>query len=384
MHGDLEALYDAHAHRLYAHCWSLLGDNGAADALRDTFTESVRHTPRGELVLWLHHMARTVCSERGAFGRHGHAVFAGAAADPLLNAAGGLPAHHREALLLAAGEWLDVRDIARVLGVSPGTVRERLHEARTGLERLVLDALMRGAADPAEHMDVIAAFEQGRLPHLLARRAPGLAPAPLRDHVLSADDEPAAHDVIGNEPATPGRPLVVIGSDADDPGRDRNRHRTLKAVGGVAGVAATIAVGLLMTWPSADEGTVGALGAPNGNTRPAPPAGTQAPGATPPKTAAPDPKPTTEKQAPAREEPPSTGGGNATGLQKPPERETPPAPPSATPPPDSRRNTPPPSSAPPQQEQPPNDGGGHDGPLKPVTDIVDHLTSPILSGLAGG
>ncbi|TYB46274.1 RNA polymerase sigma factor [Actinomadura chibensis] len=382
MHGDLEALYDAHAHRLYAHCWSLVGDRGAADALRDTLTEAVRQTPQGELVLFLHHLARTVCSERGAFSRHGHALFAPADTDPLLNAAGRMPAQQREALLLAAGEWLDVRDIARVVGIAPGAVRERLHEARTGLERLVLDALMRGAADPAEHMDVIAAFEQGRLPHLLARRAPGLAPAPLRDHVLGADDE---YDVIGDEPVTPGRPLVVIGADGADRGRSR-RRKALKGVGGVAGVAATVAVGLLMTWPSADEGTVNALGPPDGGTRPGTTGGvdggTERPGAAP-TTAAPDPRPTTEKQKLAAAEPPRTDGGNATGLQKSPERETPSAP--STPPPDSRQQPPPPASAPPKQQQPPppDDGAHRDNPLKPVTDIVDHLATPILSGLAG-
>lgn len=179
MRGDLENLYEAHAHRLYAHCWSLLGDDGAPGALKDTLSEAVRNpgSPPGETVLWLHHLARTVCSERGAFSRHSRPVFAEAGTDPLLSAARNLPAEHREALLLSAGEWLEVRDIARVLRVSAGAVRERLHEARTALERVVLDALMRRTADPAEHMDVIEAFERGRLPNLLARRAPAFAPA---------------------------------------------------------------------------------------------------------------------------------------------------------------------------------------------------------------
>ncbi|TDD73281.1 RNA polymerase sigma factor, partial [Actinomadura darangshiensis] len=207
MRGDLETLYDAHAHRLYAHGWSLLGDHGAAGALNDTLTEAVRNPPSGETVLWLHRLTRNVCSRRGAF--KGRPAFAEAATDPLLDAAGALPPEHREALLLSAGEWLGIRDISRVLGVSPGAVRELLHDARTALERLVLDALMRGAADPAKHMDVIAAFEKGRLPHLLARRAPAGAPAPLRDQVLAAADE--ERDEIGRAPAATSGVLVVIG-----------------------------------------------------------------------------------------------------------------------------------------------------------------------------
>ncbi|TMR06633.1 hypothetical protein ETD83_04045, partial [Actinomadura soli] len=205
MRGDLENLYDAHAHRLYAHCWSLLGDQGAPEALKDTLNEAVRHPPPGDTVLWLHHLARTVCAERGAFSGHSRPVFAGADADPLLTAARNLPADHREALLLSAGEWLAIRDIAGVLRVSADAVRERLHEARTALERVVLDALMRRTTDPTEHMDVIEAFEKGRLPNLLARRAPGFAPAPLRGHVLGEDDE---RDEIGHTPSVPVPPAV--------------------------------------------------------------------------------------------------------------------------------------------------------------------------------
>lgn len=385
MRGDLETLYDAHAHRLYAHSWSLVGDHGAADALRDTLTEAVRQPPRGEMVLWLHHLARTVCAERGAFSRHGRPVFAEAATDPLLGAACNLPAKHREALLLSAGEWLEVRDIARVLQLSAGAVRELLHEARTGLERVVLDALMRGTADPTRHLDVIAAFEKGRLPNLLARRAPAWAPVPLRDQVLGTAGAPVG-------PAGTGQ-LVVIGSDEEtaDPERERARRRraAVKGAGGVAGVAASVAVGLMMTWPSSgDGGTVNALGPSDGNTRPGPaPAGTttddpgapQHPGGGTENTA-PAPKPTTGEQTPVGEEPPSSGGGS-TGLGTPPKDDAPSAP--AAPPPDARQNTPPPPSPQEPPEQQPDDGSRPDGPLKPITDIVDSVTSPILGGLTG-
>ncbi|TDB86927.1 hypothetical protein E1264_16380, partial [Actinomadura sp. KC216] len=190
MRGDLENLYDAHAHRLYAHCWSLTGDQGASEALKDTLNEAVAQPPPpGETVLWLHHLARRVCADRGAFSSHSRPVFTGADTDPLLSAARNLPADNREALLLSAGEWLAIRDIAGVLRISADAVRERLHEARTALERVVLDALMRRTADPADHMDVIEAFEKGRLPNLLARRAPAFAPAHLRAELLGEDED---------------------------------------------------------------------------------------------------------------------------------------------------------------------------------------------------
>ncbi|MGP4023199.1 RNA polymerase sigma factor [Actinomadura sp. 3N407] len=392
MHGDLETLYDAHAHRLYAHCWSLLGDHGAADALRDTLTRAVRHPPRGETVLWLHQVARAVCAERGAFGGHGRPVFVQAAIDPLLDGIGNMSARHREVLLLSAGKWLEVRDIAGVLRISPDSVRELLYEARGALERFVLDVLIRGTADPGKHMDVIAAFEKGRLPHLLARRASTWAPAPLRDQVLAAADRDS--DEFGRAPAehaAPAGPLVVIGSGPDTAAPERKRARrraALKGVGGVTGLAATVAAGLMMTWPSADSGTMSALGPHESNTRPGPvPAGgiTDEPGASESPdagrndaTPTPAPTPTTEERVPAPEEPARSGGG-AIAPATPPEHDTPST--SSPTPPASRQETPPPEQ---ESPEPRPDGRSRpDGPLDPITDIVGHLTSPILGGLAG-
>ncbi|MEV4255006.1 sigma factor-like helix-turn-helix DNA-binding protein, partial [Spirillospora sp. NPDC049652] len=138
MRGDAGSLYDAHAVRLYAHGWSLLGDDAAA-AVQDAFVAAVRHPPRGDTVLWMYGLSRTAATSRGAFDRPWHV--ASGEADPLLRAAAALRAEQREALLLEAGEWLETPDIAHVLGLAPDTVRQLLHAARTRLERGVLDAL---------------------------------------------------------------------------------------------------------------------------------------------------------------------------------------------------------------------------------------------------
>jgi hypothetical protein len=399
LHGDLETLYDAHAHRLYAHCWSLLGDGGAADALRDTLIRATRNPPGGDTVLGLHHLARTVCAERGAFGRRGRPVFAQAAIDPLLAAVGALSAGRREALLLSAGQWLEVRDIAAVLDISPGRVRELLHEARTALERFVLDVLLRGNADPGEHMDVIAAFEKGRLPHLLARRASTWAPAPLRDQVLAAADREhdgadREHDGAGGAggaPVAATGPLVLIdsASEAAPAKRERSRRRAaFKAVGGVTGVAATVAAGLVMTWPSTGSGTLNAFGPYEGGARsiPVPTGGvTDGPGVRESPNAArneaaPTPTPTTAtEQEPPVTEGPAPSGGGATTPATTPEHDAPAT--SSAPSPTSRAQTPP--ASPKSPEPAPDEGSRQDNPLEPITDIVGHLTSPLLGSLSG-
>ncbi|MEV5827904.1 sigma factor-like helix-turn-helix DNA-binding protein [Spirillospora sp. NPDC052242] len=249
MRADTGSLYDAHADRLYAYCWSLVGDQVAAAALGDAFAAAVHRPPRGDGVLWLYSLARTVCADRGAFAPHAGPLFADP--DPLLRAAAALPSDHREALLLHAGEWLDVPDIARLLGVAPDTAAQLVATARARLERAVLDILMRGTTEP--RLDLITAFEKGRLPKLLARRAPAHAPGWLRDRVIAACAEEAARDV---PTVTAPIPLVVVGRDA--PAEARRARRGLggawsRGLGAAAGVAASAAavIGLLASWPAA-------------------------------------------------------------------------------------------------------------------------------------
>ncbi|MDL4771832.1 RNA polymerase sigma factor [Actinomadura xylanilytica] len=268
MRGDLSSLYDAHAARLYAYCWSLLGDEAAAAAVTDTFTAAVHQPPRGDKVLWLYSLSRSACADRGAFADHsaftdrGAPVYTGA--DPLLRAAGGLRADQREVLLLWAGEWLETADIAHVLGIAPDTVAQLLHAARIRLERAVLDTLMRGTTEMS--LELIAAFEKGRLPQLLARRSPALAPTWLREQVLDVCETEATRALPSV--AVPS-PLVVIGppgaagrTGRAGAGGSRAKRRVLgKGIGAVAGIAAAAAaaVGLLVSWPAAKSGGTSSL-----------------------------------------------------------------------------------------------------------------------------
>ncbi|WP_131742268.1 RNA polymerase sigma factor [Actinomadura roseirufa] len=267
MRGDLGSLYDAHAARLYAYCWSLVGDAEAAAAVGDTFTAAVHQPPRGDSVLWLYALARTACAERGAFTGRAHRLTADPDPDPLLRAAGGLRPDHREVLLLWAGEWLEPHDIARVLGLAPDTVAQLLAIARKRLESAVLDVLMRGTAGPQP--ELITAFEKGRLPQLLARRAPTDLPSGLREKVLAGCEEEAARPLPS---VTAPTPLVVIGQA----GAARSRHAPSgisKGLGAAAGLAASAAavVGLLVSWQTARDGGAASLvpTASSGQARPA-------------------------------------------------------------------------------------------------------------------
>ncbi|GLZ14720.1 hypothetical protein Acsp04_49550 [Actinomadura sp. NBRC 104425] len=287
MRADPGALYDAHAARLYAYCWSLVGDR-AADAVTNTFVATVRHPPRGDTVLWLYALARSACMELGALGGLPDGAFQGrppsarpaaSPGDPLLRAAAGLRADHREVLLLSAGEWLEIDDIARVVGVAPDTARGLLHAARTRLERAVLDALMRAPAGTPEHLELIGAFEKGGLPRLLARRVPDRPPRELRERVLAACEVEARRTLPA---VTAGGPLVVIGgeaaSEAASPGARRSTARKkAKRVGAAASLAAAAAaaVGMLISWPVGKGGgsaklvpTSGSDRAEAGSTRP--------------------------------------------------------------------------------------------------------------------
>ncbi|MGI5203538.1 RNA polymerase sigma factor [Spirillospora sp. CA-108201] len=395
MGGDLGSLYDAHADRLYAYCWSLVGDQLAAAAVGDTFSAAVHQPPRGDSVLWLYSLSRTACAERGAFTREPGLGAGGrgplfADPDPLLRAAGSLRSDHREVLLLSAGEWLEPHDIARVLGLAPDTVMQLLNAARTRLERAVLDILMRGATEA--RLDLISAFEKGRLPRLLAGRAPAHAPGWLRDQVLAACEEEAARPLPS---VISPSPLVVIG-----PARAERRGRGARGIasrglGAVAGVAASAAavIGLLVSWPAAKGGGAASLTptASKGQTHPASTSSRgvpqdPAPGLTgseradgdasrnpvtgaygsPPQQAgggaAPAPPSAPPSKAPARAKPPASGTpAKPEQPSTPPDDTTPSTPPDtpsdpATPPDDGSADptTPPPTGTP---SDPPTDPG---------------------------
>ncbi|MEO3824994.1 hypothetical protein [Actinomadura sp. B10D3] len=380
MRGDLDSLYDAHADRLYAYCWSLVGDRHAAAAVGATFSAAVHQPPRGDSVLWLYSLARTTCAERGAFtgelggptvdGRGGP-LFAGS--DPLLRAAAALRADHREVLLLWAGEWLETHDIARVLGVAPDTVAQLLNAARTRLERSVLDILMRGTAQP--RLDLITAFEKGRLPRLLAGTAPSRAPGWLRAQVLAACEAEATRPLPS---VSAPSPLVVIGPRAEDRPKRGLSAGVSKGFGAAAGFAASAAavIGLLVSWPAAKGGGASSLvpTAGNGQTQPA---STQThgvphdplpglPGSGTPESGPKNPV------AGAHESPPQQTGGTPGGG-------TAAAPPAA--PPSSAREKPP-ASATPSKPQPPATPPEEtpttppDSPSEPTTPPDDGSTGP--------
>ncbi|WP_242901271.1 RNA polymerase sigma factor [Actinomadura terrae] len=372
MRGDPGSLYDAHAARLYAYCWSLVGDEQAAAAVRDTFVAAVHQPPRGDTVLWLYSLARTTCA--GVSAGRGAPVFS--SPDPLLRAAAGLRSDHREVLLLWAGDWLEPHDIARVLGIAPDTLAQLLNAARTRLERAVLDTLMRGTA----YLDLITAFEKGKLPQLLAGRAPDRAPAWLRDQVLAACEDEAVRTLPTVAAPTP---LVVIGPRRTE--QPRQRRGVSKGAGAAAGLAASAAavIGLLTSWPSAKGGDAASLvpTSSSGHTEPASAGAGGAPGHSPGVTGAErgtHAPVTTAYGDPPRPVGPNPGGGAPAGTPAgpgTPTRSTP-APRASEDPSTSTPSKPgtPPAKPPKPPTTPP--GGGSSDPSTPPGGGTDPTTPP--------
>lgn len=127
----------------------------AADALADTYLiawEKFESIPSGEHArLWLFGVAHNLLL-RGTERRHGNAELVkrisselrtASTTEPndspdasrLRGALASLTAIDREILTLAAWEELAPRQIATVLGISPNTVRIRLHRARRHVQR---------------------------------------------------------------------------------------------------------------------------------------------------------------------------------------------------------------------------------------------------------
>jgi RNA polymerase sigma-70 factor (ECF subfamily) len=149
-------------------CWNLVsgpeGRTEAEDATQEVFLQlfrsarSFRH--RSKFRTWLYSLARNVCRQHAAkLRRRPFAPWREEAEDdPALDipdgepgplaqieeeerqrvlraAVQGLPAHHRNVLLLRDWEDLSYEEIAEVLQVPVGTVRSRLFHARAALAR---------------------------------------------------------------------------------------------------------------------------------------------------------------------------------------------------------------------------------------------------------
>lgn len=148
----------AHQHRVYGVALRMLGDPAEAeDAAQEAFVRAHRALPefRGEarLSTWLYAIVSRLCLTRlEARGRRriepdpavlerlpdpaadpGAAAEQGEAAAALRQALGELAEERRIVVVLCDLEGLSYEEIARVLEVPVGTVRSRLHRARSDL-----------------------------------------------------------------------------------------------------------------------------------------------------------------------------------------------------------------------------------------------------------
>jgi RNA polymerase sigma factor (sigma-70 family) len=114
---------------LYGIVTNLVGQHRRAEARRLKALSRVATTAQAEGEPLADRVAAKVSAESS------HAQLAGALA--------ALPARHRDVLLLIAWGDLDYTEAAEALGVPVGTVRSRLHRARTKLRQAL------GGSDPA-------------------------------------------------------------------------------------------------------------------------------------------------------------------------------------------------------------------------------------------
>ncbi len=163
---DAEAfagLYDRHAAAMHRYVARRLGEGAADDIVADTFLDAFRKRDRYDLRIsdarpWLYGIAANL------IGKHGRAevrmlrAYARTGADPVLAEApaasraeeeadsrvssaavrrelaaalAALPAGDRDVLLMIAWADLSYAEVAASLGIPVGTVRSRLHRART-------------------------------------------------------------------------------------------------------------------------------------------------------------------------------------------------------------------------------------------------------------
>lgn len=157
---QFEAVFDRHGATIYRYLRRRVGTALAEDLAAETFARAfrARHTfdPRGESALpWLFGIAANLLrmhrrAEERRLRAYARAAEHGAQPSPsadsdrrldavalrpaLADALAGLPAGQRDVLLLHAWARLSHEEIAAALEISAGTVRSRLHRARTHVQ----------------------------------------------------------------------------------------------------------------------------------------------------------------------------------------------------------------------------------------------------------
>ena len=153
--GAFEALYRAHAPRLFGLATRLVGRVEAEDLLQETFLTAYRKLGqyKGESALgtWLFRIGTNVCldylrSRAGRFAQMSDAIEDDVAdtvgSGPVLGAIdrldleralAALPGRARAVFVLHDVEGLEHREVAELLGVAEGTSKSQLHKARLRL-----------------------------------------------------------------------------------------------------------------------------------------------------------------------------------------------------------------------------------------------------------
>ena len=156
---DLQALIDLHGDRLVRSAWLLCGDETEAqDLAQETLLQAARsaHRFRGSSTVftWVFGILRNLCyrhrRRQKRFVFEEQTVLEHAAEPDLANASDQafcgarlaealqqLSAEHREVVVLRYYHDMKIEQIAKVTGVSKGTVKSRLHYAIRGLQQIL-------------------------------------------------------------------------------------------------------------------------------------------------------------------------------------------------------------------------------------------------------
>jgi RNA polymerase sigma-70 factor, ECF subfamily len=167
-----DALFRAHHAPVLRYLQRRTGPSEAADLAADVFVvvwRRLEDTPADSALLWLYGIAHHVLANHHR-GRRRRAHLAAELADSLRRATPAdepttlslqvraalatLPADDREVLTLTVWEELRPAEIATVIGMAPGTVRVRLHRARSRLQAALAtnddDSVAARVPSPAE------------------------------------------------------------------------------------------------------------------------------------------------------------------------------------------------------------------------------------------
>ncbi len=215
-----DRLYNTYASQLYRYCWTLVGPEGADEAVYHAMLSAVRLIDEledsSELRPWLFALARSACQQHGFRQESPYVQLAtGVAERPMVEMASRLPLSASELLELHLRHGLAPSQIARIHGLDPEITGELCHAAVRRAADVCAERAPEGDDEVGHHIRA----DHANVSEVLALLEPPAPSEDLHERTVRGCADPA----MALERAEIGATMAPLDADGFPLQRDRSK-----------------------------------------------------------------------------------------------------------------------------------------------------------------